>query len=81
MSSSIICNNKFVNNNKQPQTKTLLNGVSAYNLLMVGPLAIKLSPLMYFGGEKNMLTTNSLRQYTHATFIWTLNEQLTHSSR
>ena len=52
MSSSIICNNKFVNNNKQPQTKTLLNGVSAYNLLMVGPLAIKLSPLMYFGGEK-----------------------------
>ena len=39
-------NYKVVNNNKQPQAKRLLNGVSAYNLLMVGPLTKKLGALM-----------------------------------
>ena len=35
---------KFVNHNKQPQA---IKCVCAYNLLMVGPLTMKLGTLMY----------------------------------
>ena len=30
-----------------------------YNLLMLGPLTMKLGTLMYFGGERNMGTTTN----------------------
>ena len=39
-------NYKVVNNNKKPQAKRLLNGVSAYDLFMMGPLTMKLGALM-----------------------------------
>ena len=40
-------NYKLVNNNKQPQAIKLVNGVCASNLLIVGPLTMKLGTLMY----------------------------------
>ena len=33
-------------NNKQPQAKKLLNSASAYSLLMMGPLTMKLGALI-----------------------------------
>ena len=39
-------NYMVVNNNKQPQAKNTFNGVSAYNLVMMGPLTMKLGALM-----------------------------------
>ena len=41
---------KFVNNNKLPQA---IKCCFSYNLLMLGPLTMKLCTLMYFGGEDN----------------------------
>ena len=35
------------NNNKQPQAIKLVNSVCSYNLLMVGPLAMKIGTLIY----------------------------------
>ena len=44
-------NYKFVNNNKQPLA---IKCFFSYNLLMLGPLTMKLCTLMYFGGEKHV---------------------------
>ena len=52
-------NYKFVNNNKQPQAiktyKMIINGVGASDLLMVGPLTMKLGTLIHHDKEKQKI--------------------------